>query len=184
MKKYLIFALIIICGVSFGHVQNAHANPFDFDRVYMAQGGNASTQTPVATTTAGVTFLSAAATASTTFPFPTNNVDSVSVDINYIGSTTASSLQFQLQASNDPLACNTDPNVCNWFNLVTGSTTPYTISSTTPVYSYTPNSAANATSSINVLLPAPTTRFMRIRFGTAVSNAAIWMEANNKRQRP
>ncbi len=177
----LVVALLFLQGAD-----KAVGNVSSLNRVYMTTGGGSSTLTPVATTTAGVTYL--AANATTTFPFSTEQTDIISLSINMTASTSVGRLVYTYEVSEDNLPCNTDPNRCSWFIPATATTTMVgspavtMLASTTPTFTWQPDGALNATSSLNVLVNPVAYRYVRIKANITGSAGALWMTATNKTQ--
>lgn len=170
----MTFAIVI----SF-KADDASANKSDLDKVYMTKGGGSTTVDAVATTTEGVTYK--AAGASTTAPVKTDFADALSININMTASTSAGYLNYTFDVSNDNKACDTDPNTCDWFSPASLSGIAY--GSTTPFYTWKPDGALNATSSLNIVLTNVTWKFVRPKISCTGSACALWMSINKKIQR-
>ena len=180
MKK-LIIALAIIGITTIGlflATKNVAAEPADFSRVYMLKGGGKATPDAQATTTSGVTYLAAGAT--TTFPFSTGKADMINLDIRMTASTSAGTLIFTYETSNDTANCNTDPNLCNW--SLPSIITSQVISSTTPTWTWRPDGELNATSSLSFLINPTYSKYIRVKASVTGSAAALWISATRKTQ--
>ncbi len=161
----------------------ASGSAASFATVYMTKGGgsySAANATTTATTTESVTYLAAGAT--TTFPFYAEHADLVTLDIRMTASTSAGYLTLTYETSNDLGSCATDPNSCNWSNpaIITSGVA----ASTTPVYTWRPDGALNATSSLAFTINPVGSKFIRVKANSTGSAVALWISASNKIQLP
>lgn len=192
MKKAILFTLIAIVVVvtvyGLTTPNKAISNKSSLTRVYMTKGGGSNTQTAVATTSAGVTYLTTS-TATTTFPIYIDGTDAVRLDLQLTATSAATVLNFNYQYSNDNYQCDVTPTNCNWFNdgqETVGSNLLATVGSTTQTHVWTPASSggANATSTTSILLTNITARYMRVNLSLSGANGAIWAQATKKIQLP
>lgn len=169
MKKHYIigllltFVLVVTIAVTYGS-KTAKALPSYFMR---------SPETYVATTTA---FYMTAGTATTTYPFNTWDIDKSDVFINATASTTAATLNWKYEYSN---------NNVDWFGedaYTVTSNILYTHASTTVVHSRLLNNATASTTRFVVTFSDIASNFKRIVFSLPVgsTNASVWAEATLK----
>lgn len=157
---------------------------------YMRIGGGAYTGTAVATTTStGVTFLAAGAT--TTFPFYSERGDVAGITIAMTASTSLGRLVYTYDVSNTDADCANDPNKCDWAIPAIASTSApvtgvntVTFASTTPTYTWQPDGALNATSTLIVPINNNGYKFTRVKANCTASACALWMSASVKGQQP
>ena len=188
--KIIIIAVLVVltsAAFIFGAYHKADTvlgNASQLTRVYMSKGGGSSTFTPVATTTGGVTFLAAGAT--TTFPFSTDRADAISLNIQVTASTSAGTLVGTYEVSNDSKTnCDTVPTECTWSQvsvipLFAAATN--VISSTSPLFTFRPDGALNATTTVNVTLTNLAYKYVRFKFSVSGSAAALWADVSRKVQ--
>lgn len=169
---------------------SVEANKPEFTQVFMTKGGGASTVVRVATTTEGVTYLSATQSASTTFAFSTAGANIVTISGFLTPSTTAATLMMDYQISNDNLPCDSDQNLCNWFSpslliqpsliyaMTAVSSSTILTASTSARFFVNPQLGANATSSFAFQFPTIGAKWMRTRSGVTAAAGALWMEAD------
>lgn len=146
------------------------------DTVYMTKGGGSYTATAPATTTAGVTYL--AVNATTTFPFYTERANLVGITVQMTASTSAGTLVLTYETSNSDGSCATDPNTCDWSNPAT--VTSGAAASTTPLITWRPDGALNATSTLYYVINPVAAKFYRVKASVTGSAAALWLSATNK----
>jgi hypothetical protein len=190
--KYLIVSLcLVILGATgywfFSSPLKAKANPSSVHVLWMAKNGGAgsATETAVATTTTGVTWM-AANGATTTMPFLVNGSEQVDLIVRQGASSTATSLLFTIDFSNDAL-CDSAPDKCNWFpdsNITTNSNVSSTVGSTTMVYDWHPGTAANATSTFSASFYKINAGYMRFNFQATGAAGNLWAQVAKKVQMP
>lgn len=184
IKISFLAGVAIIAGFSI-LINPASANPSDLNRVFMTKNGGSSSQTIVSTST-GVTYTGPS-TATTSFPFSSDRTDQLDLNLSVSGSSSATTLIWTYEFSNDNLSCDTQPTACNWFpesGSSIDSINTVTYSSSTVIHSWKPADGAFATSSLNVTVPSVASRYTRVLFQMTQASGTLYAEVARKVQRP
>lgn len=179
----IAFGILFVAFIAAQTPQDAIANPSSVQLLWMTKGGGSATTTRMATTTTGVTYMTTA-TATSTMPLLVNGVDQVNVNVRLTPSTTATNLLAKIEYANGAL-CDTQPTACDWFDasgVTVNSNISSTIGSTTVVYNWKPDVAANSTTTASFAISNINASYMRLGFQLVGANGAIWVETAQKVQ--
>jgi len=190
MKKYSIIGTVttLLLIVSFLMSQNsASANPSTITTSYL--GGTVATGT--------MQYLTTAQAATSTIIIPISKADQADMNLLFVSSSTASTLNFTVDFSDD-YACDTAStsvatgqtyypitytSACNWFRETTNSVSGnYILEASTTIHQWNP--AVTATSSKNVSESNLAANYMRVQFFVTGANGGVWAQVAAKSQRP
>jgi len=190
MKKYSIIGTVttLLLIVSFLVTQNkVSANPSTLTVSYL--GGSVATTTMQYLTTAGA--------ATSTIIIPISKADQADINMLFVSSSTASTLNFTIDFSDDS-GCDTAStslvtgqtyypvsytSSCNWFRETTNSVAGNLIlEASTTIHQWNP--ATTATSSKNVSESSLAANYMRVQFYVTGANGGVWAQIASKSQRP
>ncbi len=181
MKKYIsifLIAIVVITGV-LSAVPKTNANPSAVDIKSWADVQGLTN--PYAIASSSVNYLVAGSATSTSFIVSMDTVDQADINVYFVGSTTSSILNFQLDFSDD-YACNVSGNTCNWYredaNSLSGSLVTHSVAT---FHQWSPASAATSTK--NLTVSSTGVRFMRVGFAAQGANGEIWAQVAGKKQK-
>lgn len=177
-KKLLIGFGILVLGL----VVNVGYAAYSDQTVASGGSGVYYLNGQTATTTSGVTFLTAAG-ASTTLAMNTIGISSINLNTQFTPSTTAGYLNYSVSFANGGSTnCVSTPDACDWYpedaTSVSGAATTHASSSA--YHQWAPQVGISSTSTRNFVISSVGNRFTRVQFQANGSAGAVWAAATLK----